>query len=50
MFDTGGDWELRVDLDRKIAFSDIVETTLQPDMVLWSIQVKTIVATNLTVP
>lgn len=44
MFDTGGNWKLRVDLDRKFTFSDIVETILQPDIVLLSIQVKTIVA------
>lgn len=48
VFDTGRDWELRVDLDRKLAFQDIVETTLRPDLVLWSKQAKTVVALELT--
>lgn len=48
VFDTGRDWELRVDLDRKLAFQDIVETTLRPDLVLWSKQAKTVVASELT--
>ena len=44
VLDRGGDWELRVDMDRKL-----VDTTLRPDMVLWSRQAKTI-STELTVP
>ena len=35
IFDTGSDWELRVDLRKKLVFPDIVTTTLRPDMVLW---------------
>ena len=44
--DRGHDWELRVDLDRKlhVAFYNIVETNLRPDavLVLVSQQSKTI--------
>lgn len=42
VFDTGGDLELRVDLDRNFVFLDIVQTTLKPDMVSWSKQAKTL--------
>lgn len=42
VFDTGRDWELRVDLDRKLAFQDIVETIMRPK------QAKTVVALELT--
>ena len=49
VFDRGGDWEIRVDLDREMVFPEIVDTTLRPDMVLWSRQVTPIVAIELTV-
>ena len=29
VLDRGGDWELRVDLDRKLVFPEIVDTTLR---------------------
>ena len=50
MLDRGHDWELRVDLDRKLVFPNIVETNLRPDAVLVSQQSKTLVAKELTVP
>ena len=46
----GHDWELRVDLDRKLVFPNIVETNLRPDAVLVSQQSKTLVAIEMTVP
>ena len=46
----GRDWELRVDLDRKLVFPNIVETNLRPDALLVSQQSKTLVAIELTVP
>ena len=46
----GHDWELRVDLDRKPVFPNILETNLKPDAVLVSQQSKTLVAIELTVP
>ena len=42
--------ELRVDMDRKLVFPVIMDTTLRPDMVLWSRQAKTTIAIELTVP
>ena len=50
VLDRGGDWELRVDLDRKLVFPEIMDSTLRPDMVLWSRQAKTIIVIELTVP
>ena len=39
-----------MDLRKKLVFPDIVTTTLRPDIVLWSRQVKTLTAEELTVP
>ena len=50
MLDRGHDWELRVDLDRKLVFPKIVEINLRPDAVLVSQQSKKLVAIELTVP
>ncbi len=45
------DWELRVDLRRKLVFpQDVAVTSLQPDMVLLSRSTKTITVAELTVP
>ncbi len=45
------DWELGVDLKRKLVFlSDMAVTYLRPDMVLLSRSMKTIIITELTVP
>lgn len=49
MFDTGGDCEHSINLDRKLSLPDIVKTTQQTNMVLWSKQTRTIVAKELTV-
>ncbi|KAI8494176.1 Transcriptional adapter 1 [Branchiostoma belcheri] len=46
-----GDWNLRVDLDRRLVFpEEIASTNLKPDVVLWSTQTKQIVLVELTVP
>lgn len=45
------DWELRVDLKRKLVFpQEVAVTTLRPDMVLTSRSTKTILVVELTVP
>jgi len=44
------DWEMRVDLGKKLVFPEIVETTLRPDVVLWSSSRKKLVIVELTVP
>ncbi|KAI8496638.1 hypothetical protein Bbelb_252930 [Branchiostoma belcheri] len=48
---TASDWNLRVDLDRRLVFpEEIASTNLKPDVVLWSTQTKQIVLVELTVP
>ncbi|XP_069138887.1 uncharacterized protein [Argopecten irradians] len=45
-----GDWEMRVDLGGKLAFSEMVETALRPDTVLLSPSKKKLVNVELTPP
>ena len=40
VLDRGHDWKFRVDLDRKLLFSNFVETKIRPDLVLVSQQSK----------
>ena len=49
ILDQARDWQLDVDLDRKLRFPEIVPTNLRPDMVLWSATMKIIII-ELTVP
>ena len=49
LLERGRDWELRVDLHRKLLFPNIMETTLRPDAVLFSSQSDTLIAIELTV-
>ncbi len=45
------DWKLEVDIDKKLVFPpEIVATTLQPDMVLWSPTTNLAYVVELTVP
>ena len=44
------DWQLEVDIGKKMQFPDIVPTNLRPDMVLWSTSSKKVVIIELTVP
>ncbi|XP_060083282.1 uncharacterized protein LOC132562552 [Ylistrum balloti] len=44
----GETWEMRVDLGKK--FPDVVQTTLRPDVVIWSAESTQIVVIELTVP
>ncbi|XP_063420791.1 uncharacterized protein LOC134706007 [Mytilus trossulus] len=44
------DWQLEVDLGKKLQFPDIVPTNLRPDMVLWSSGSKKVMIIELTVP
>ena len=51
LLDKASDWELLVDLDKKLIFpQDVLVTNLRPDMVLCSRLTKTIVIIELTVP
>lgn len=43
-------WEMRVDLGRKLVFPQVVQTSLRPDMVLWSEEARKIILIELTVP
>ncbi|XP_069128713.1 uncharacterized protein [Argopecten irradians] len=45
-----GDWEMRVDLGKKLAFPEVVKTALRPDIVLVSSSKKKLVMVELTVP
>lgn len=48
VFDTGGNWELRIYKDKKLAFQSYEGTTLRPDTVLWSKHIQTIDAIEMT--
>ena len=43
-------WEMRVDLNRRLVFPDVVHTNLRPDIVLWSEKGRKIILVELTVP
>ena len=47
---TSETWEMRIDLGRKLVFPEVVQTTLRPDIVIWSERSKKLVAVELTVP
>ena len=45
------DWEMRVDLGKKLTFpEEVAHTTLRPDIVLWSKSAKRVILVELTVP
>ena len=46
----GSVWQMKVDLIRKLVFPDVIQTTLRPDIVLWSAEDKKIIIIELTVP
>ncbi|KAJ8350642.1 hypothetical protein SKAU_G00257720 [Synaphobranchus kaupii] len=47
----GSEWNMKVDLGRQLQFPrEIAETSLRPDMVLWSVASKTVLLVELTVP
>ena len=50
ILDQAKDWQLKVDLDRKLRFPEKVPTNLRLDMVLWSAAMKKIIIIELTVP
>ena len=41
---------MKVDLERKLQFPEIIHTNLRPDIVIWSQKNKKIIAIELTVP
>lgn len=50
LLQTAPAWEMRVDLGRRLHFPQVVQTSLRPDMVLWSEEAKKIILIELTVP
>ena len=50
ILDGSRDWKMEVDLDRRLVFPNVVQTTLRPDIVLWSETAKKLVTIELTVP
>jgi len=42
-------WEMRVDLGRRLLFLDVVQTSLPPDVVIWSDSLRQIIVIELTV-
>lgn len=51
LLSTASDWELRVDLQQQLKFpTEIVITTLRPDMILWSKSTRQVIMIELTVP
>jgi hypothetical protein len=43
-------WNMEVDLGKRLVFPDIVQTTLRPDIVMWSKTGKKLIVVELTVP
>jgi len=43
-------WEIKVDLQHKLVFPDVVQTSLRPDIVIWSTIPKMMILVELTVP
>ncbi|XP_060072881.1 uncharacterized protein LOC132552703 [Ylistrum balloti] len=43
-------WEMRVDLNKRLVLPDLVQTTLRPDIVIWSQQRQKVILVELTVP
>ncbi|KAK0140163.1 hypothetical protein N1851_022917 [Merluccius polli] len=50
LLQTAPAWEMRVDLGRKLHFPQVVQTSLRPDMVIWSEEAKKVILIELTVP
>jgi len=42
-------WEMKVDLRQKLVFPDVVQTSLRPDIVIWSTIPKMMILVELTV-
>lgn len=50
ILDGTSDWSMAVDLGKRLVFPDVVQTTLRPDVVLWSKTGRKLIAIKLTVP
>ena len=49
--DKARDWKMRVDLDHRLVVpAEIIETSLRPDLIIWSSSHKTCYIVELTVP
>lgn len=50
ILDESDKWEMSVDLKQKLVFPNIIQTTLRPDIVIWSNKNKCLIMVELTVP
>ena len=50
ILEEGEQWEMLVDLKKKLVFPNIVQTTLRPDIVIWSENNKRLAMIELTAP
>ena len=50
LLDPAGEWQLATDLERLVFPSEVLITTLRPDVVLWSSPLRTVILVELTVP
>ena len=50
MLDESDNSEMSVDLGKKLVFPNMVQTTLRPDIVIWSTRDKRLMMIELTVP
>ncbi|XP_033747101.1 uncharacterized protein LOC117332324 [Pecten maximus] len=50
ILDGAQNWEMRVDLGQRLAFPEVVQTNLRPDILLWSQQGKKMIMIELIVP
>jgi len=50
IMDRTNSWEMRVDIGRRLDFPDVVQTSLRPDVVVWSASSRQIIVIELTVP
>src|SRR4029434_3672651 len=50
LLQTAPAWEMRVDLGRKLHVPQVVQTSLRPDMVIWSEEAKKIFLIECTIP
>jgi len=39
-------WEMRVDLEKRLVFPEVVQTTLRPDIVLWAPRTRKLCSSN----
>ena len=50
VLDEADNWNMAVDLQKKLVFPEVVQTNLRPDIVIWSNTAKHLVMIELTIP